>query len=87
MCSCKSNIDLAFVVDSTLSSAEFQTVVDFVVSVVDWFNVGQNSTRVGVVLIADSGTVSIRLDQFDDRLLLYAAIRSMAANTGKTRSV
>ena len=83
VCSCKSVTDLVFVIDPTAS--DFVTLRNFVISVINWFDVGQNLTRVAVVSIDEITPSFIYLNQYYDRLSLYAAINAIAANQGSRR--
>jgi von Willebrand factor type A domain len=83
ICSCKSVTDLVFVIDPTAS--DFVKLRDFVISVINWFDVGQNLTRVGVVSIDQITPKFINLNQYYDRLSLYAAVNAIAANRGSSR--
>lgn len=85
ICTSKLNVDLAIVIDTTTTN--FQALINFVISVVDWFDVGQSLTRVSIVSISDSATAPFLLNQYDDRLALYSAIRNIVANTGRSRFV
>ena len=85
VCSCKSATDLVFVVDSTASN--FDAILEFVVSVVNWFDVGLDSlTRVAVVTIDDLSSETIFLNNYYNRLTLYTAIRNMTAHPAAVRS-
>lgn len=62
---CQLDVDLVFVIDSSgsIGHVHFQQSLQFVREVIDFFNVGENGTRVGVVVFTGISTVAIRLGE------------------------
>lgn len=83
ICSCKSATDLTFIIDPTAS--DFTTVRNFIISVINWFDLGQNLTRVAVVTSDEYTSNLIYLNQYYSRLSLYSAVTSIVADSRGNR--
>eukprot|EP00041_Stephanoeca_diplocostata_P026624 m.720803 g.720803 ORF g.720803 m.720803 type:complete len:619 (+) comp23008_c0_seq7:304-2160(+) len=82
---CAQNVDLVILVDSSGSiRSYFHTELDFVRSVVAYFVIGRNHTRVAVVLFASSATVVFDFNQYDTSEEMLAAIDGIRYTGGGT---
>ena len=79
---CADKLDLVFVLDSSESitrknPGNWQKVLDFVVRIVDYYTIGEEDTRVGVVLFSDKGYISFNLTAYRNKQSLELAIKRL----------
>lgn len=79
-------MDLIFVLDSSgsVGSSNFITMKDFVTNVTANFEIGPDSTRVGVIRYASSASVVIPLGFYDNNDSLIDAVNDIAYTDGYT---
>ncbi|CAH1252778.1 CSMD3 [Branchiostoma lanceolatum] len=85
---CSSPVDLVFLVDSSESfrTSGFQDALTFVQQVVNYFTLGVDETRVGVVTYSnrDAQITRIKLNERYNRVELLNAIRAIPYDRGHT---
>ncbi|XP_066271288.1 complement receptor type 1-like [Branchiostoma lanceolatum] len=85
---CSSPVDLVFLVDSSESfrTSGFQDALTFVQQVVNYFTLGEDETRVGVVTFSneDAQITRIKLNERYNRVDLLTAIRAIPYDRGHT---
>ena len=75
-------MDIVFVVDSSGSiGVNFQSIVQFLVRVVDRFNIGPNATHVGLVRYSTNAFVRIRLGSYRYKSSLLGVIGGLNTAT------
>ncbi|CAH1252780.1 CSMD3 [Branchiostoma lanceolatum] len=85
---CPNAVDLVFLVDSSESfrTSGFQDALTFVQDVVNYFTLGEDETRVGVVTFSneDEQVTRVRLNERYNRVDLLTAIRAIPYDRGHT---
>ena len=73
-----------FVLDSSgsIGLGNFQTVLTFASNVVEYFDVGKNKVRVGVVVFSASAHVEFDLVKYDSKVNVQTAIKSIVYPKG-----
>jgi len=71
--------DVVFVVDSSgsIGSRNFQKVKSFIVSVVDSFEISNETVRVGLIEFSDSAYIEFDLQQYSNKSDVKAAVAAI----------
>ncbi|XP_078573554.1 uncharacterized protein LOC144860264 [Branchiostoma floridae x Branchiostoma japonicum] len=79
-------MDMVFVLDGSgsVGADNFETVKDFVVSVVDGFEIGQSRTRIGVVQYSDEVRNEFNLTEYGNKADVQSAISNITYLQGRT---
>ncbi|XP_022080169.1 uncharacterized protein LOC110973572 [Acanthaster planci] len=82
-------IDLVFVMDSSgsVTSSNFELMKNFVLEVVDFFDIGPDRTRVSVIRYASDASIQFSLNKYTDKTLLKQAIQRIEYSGGGTQTV
>jgi collagen type VI alpha len=93
---CKRKIDIAFVIDQSGSITDknppngaydnWELIKDFVINIVDYFNVAYDETRVGAVTFGNQGIVRFYLSNYTSKSDIFRAIRTIPAGIGQTNT-
>ena len=93
---CKRKIDIAFVIDQSGSITDknppngaydnWELVKDFVIRVVNYFNIGYDETRVAAVTFGNHGLIRFYLSNYTSKLDIENAIRPIEAGNGQTNT-
>ncbi|XP_072021860.1 uncharacterized protein [Amphiura filiformis] len=81
-------IDLAFVIDGSgsIDAINFETAKNFVMRVVDGFNIGPNNTRVGVIQYSASPVIEFDFDDYSTKADVQAAVTAIRYQDGGTNT-
>ncbi|XP_072042533.1 uncharacterized protein [Amphiura filiformis] len=81
-------IDLAFVIDGSgsIDVINFETAKNFVMRVVDGFNIGRNRTRVGVIQYAGSPVIEFDFNDYSTKSDVQAALTAIRYQDGSTNT-
>ena len=80
-------MDIMFVVDSSgsIGDQNFQNIIQFLIRIVDRFNIGPNTTHIGLVRYSTTAFVRIRLGAYRYKSSLLGVLRSLSFTTsGRT---
>ncbi|XP_066303182.1 uncharacterized protein [Branchiostoma lanceolatum] len=79
-------MDMVFVLDGSgsVGADNFETVKDFVVSVVDGFEIGRSRTRIGVVQYSNEVVNEFNLTEYDNKPDVQSAISNITYLQGRT---
>jgi plastocyanin len=79
-CNCVARADIVFVLDGSgsVGSANFQIMLDFVEDFIDYFTIGENAVRIGVVQYSSYVESPIYLNSYYDEDDLKAAVASIS---------
>ena len=86
---CQARVDVVFVVDSSgsVGSANFRNIITFMYRIIDRFNIGPDSTLVGLVRYSTRARVRIRLGSYTVKSSLLGVIRGLNPETnGRTNT-
>lgn len=85
---CPAKADIVFLLDSSGSVGrhDFQTVRNFVISVVDEFNLAPNQTRVGMAGYSTDVWTNFHLDKYESNDAIRAAIKYIPYKYGSTNT-
>ena len=83
---CDINVDLVFVSDQSgsVGPANSRISLNFISSVIDFFNIGKNDTQVGLVTYSTFAQVRFDLDDFHSKMQIQQAIRNVPYFGGST---
>ena len=86
-CSSK-GIDLVFVLDGSgsVGATDFMTSKTFVNDIVDFFEIGSENTRVGVIQYSSSVNIEFHLKQYTDKMSTQQAIANISYMDGGTHT-
>ena len=86
-CSSK-GIDLVFVLDGSgsVGATDFMTSKTFVNDIVDFFEIGSENTRVGVIQYSSSVNIEFHLNQYTDKMSIQQAIANISYMGGSTET-
>ncbi|XP_022080099.1 uncharacterized protein LOC110973524 [Acanthaster planci] len=81
-------LDLVFVLDGSgsVGSVDFNTTKNFVLAMVDFFDIGPDKTRVGVIQYSSSPQIEFHLKSFTDKALLKEAVINIRYKDGGTNT-
>ena len=84
-------MDIVFIIESSdsipdVGSQNWDFIIEFVVQVIEGYNVGESATRFGLVMFSSSGTVEIYLDDYFDKASLLEAVRAVQYVSGRTNT-
>ena len=85
---CKEDSDIAFIIDNSgsIEHDEYESAKDFVISIVEDLNVGQDRTRVALITYSDTANLVFNLDRYDHRQEIIPAIKELQYASGKTNT-
>ena len=85
---CDGQADVVFVIDASgsIRQSRFQTVLEYVTTVVEQLEVAQDRTRVGVVVYSDDAEVKFQLNTYPSKQDVLSAIRSQRWIQGRTNT-
>ena len=72
-------VDLVFVLDSSgsIGATNFNSMRNFVTTVVNALNIGQNRSQVGVIVFSDVVRIQFHLNTYSNKASLLSAISSI----------
>lgn len=89
--SCLKKVDLCFVLDSSdsiddTSPNNWNKILKFVVSIVNYYVIGPDDTRVAVVTYADNGAIAFNFTSYTNKYDLISAILSLPFRNSYTNT-
>ena len=85
---CSQDSDITFILDNSGSVGHdnYEKTKQFVVSIIEDLNVGEDRTRVAVVTYSDSAKLEFNLDKFNSRREMIPAVEELEYANGKTNT-
>ena len=85
---CSGKVDIAFVLDASgsIRNERFPKVIDFVVSIIEEFQVSQKDTRIAAVSYSDSASAQFLLNTYQTKQDVQLALRRIKFIGGRTNT-
>lgn len=82
---CTHEVDVVFVIDSSLGTANFQTLIQYLIQIVSEVSISQTETRIALILFSTRAKLAIKLSDHDDLQSLIANLVTLEEVEGSTR--
>ena len=74
-------MDLVFVVDRGVSSTNWNTMISFIISILNQFEIGDSAARIGFITFANSAQSEFFLNTYNNREDVIAKIQSISSSS------
>ena len=85
---CTEDSDIAFIIDNSgsIGHDNYESAKDFVTSIIEDLNVGEDRTRVALITYSDTANLVFNLNRYDHRQEIIPAIAELRYANGKTNT-